>query len=158
MPGAEGMAKMIMSERHKHTEFLKHCLRYDDSSGRHGLHDKLSRIQHQMLIVKRAICLLTLVILLAVAGLITSPVLLKSFSPGTQQFIVNLLYALVAGPLISIVSFMGLWILLRRTLHHRREESRQFLTRLLATRLGNTGPQPGPPEQPRKPRLPPPGN
>jgi uncharacterized integral membrane protein len=155
MPGEQGMAKPMMSEHHKHTEFLKHCLRYDDNSDRHGLHDKLSRIQHDMRIVKGAIQLLALVFILAVAGLITSTILLKGFSPGAQHFIVNLLFALIVGSLISIAAFVGLWILFRRKLHHRREESRQYLTRLLASRLGDAGQPPAPPEQSKKPPLPP---
>ena len=135
----------MMSERHKHTEFLKHCLGYDDSSStdRRDLHEKLCRIQHDMRIVKGAIQLLALVFILAVAGLFTSTILLKSFSTGTQHFIVNLLFALIAGSLISIAAFGGLWILFRRKLHRWREESRQFVKRLLAARLGKAGKPPG---------------
>ncbi|MDR3456488.1 MAG: hypothetical protein P4N60_03505 [Verrucomicrobiae bacterium] len=154
MPGANGIAKTMMSERHKHTEFLKHCLRYDGNSDRLGLHDKLSRIQHEMLVVKRAVWLLTIIILLAVVGLICSETVFKSFLSNSQQLVENLLYALIAGALISIVAFMGLWILFRGKLHRRREESRQFLTRLLAARLGNASPPPAPPANPQNPRLP----
>src|SRR6266567_2627813 len=101
MPGAVGMAQTMMSERHKHTEFLKHCLGYDDSSDRHALHHKLCRIQHDMRIVKRAILLLALVFALAVAGLVCLGILLKRSPSGTQQLIMNLLYALIAGSLLS---------------------------------------------------------
>ena len=155
MPGAEGMATTIMNERHKHTEFLKHCLGYDDSSDRHGLHEKLSRIQHEMRVVKRAILLLALVFALAMAGLIGLAIFLQGSPTSGEQLIVKLLYALTAGSLFSIAAFMGLWMLYRRKLHWWREESRQFLRRLLAARLGDAGQQPAAPAQPQKPRLPP---
>ena len=145
---------MMMSERHKHTEFLKHCLRYDDSPDRHTLHAKLSRIQHEMRVVKRAILLLALAFTLAVGGLIGLGILLKSSPSGTQQLIMNLLYAVIAGSLISIAVFLGLWIVFRQKLHWWREESRQFLTRLLASRLGDTGQPPTAPVPKQKPRLP----
>jgi hypothetical protein len=145
---------MMMSERQKHTEFLKHCLRYDDGSDRHGLHAKLSRIQHEMRIVKRSVGLLTLVVGLAVAGWICAPILLKESSPGTQQLVAKLLVALIAGALVSILVFTGLWLSFRRKLHRRREESRQLVTRMLASRLGEAGEPPVTPSQPRKPRLP----
>jgi hypothetical protein len=154
MPGADGMAQTMMSERHKHTEFLKHCLGYDDSSDRHALHHKLCRIQHDMRIVKRAILLLALVFALAVAGLTGLAIFLKASPTGGQKLIVNLLYALVAGSMLSIAVFLGLWILYRRKLHWWREESRQFVKRLLAARLGDAGQHPVTPFPKQKPRLP----
>jgi uncharacterized integral membrane protein len=154
MPGANGMATTMMSERQKHTEFLKHCLRYDDNSDRHDLHQKLSRIQHEMRVVKRSVGLLALVIILAVAGLVCAPILLKESSPGKQHLVVNLLLALIAGSLISVAVFTALWLSFRRQLHRWREESRQLVKRLLAARLGEAGEPPAPPAKPHKPRLP----
>lgn len=107
-----------------------------------------------MRIVKRAILLLALVFALAVAGLTGLAIFLKASPTGGQKLIVNLLYALVAGSMLSIAVFLGLWILYRRKLHWWREESRQFVKRLLAARLGDAGQHPVTPFPKQKPRLP----
>jgi di/tricarboxylate transporter len=143
-----------MSERQKHTEFLKHCLRYDDNTERHDLHDKLSRIQHEMRVVKRSVWVLALVVALALGSWICEPILLQDASPKTHQLIFKLLCALIAGALISIAAFVGLWLSFRRKLHRWREESRELVKRMLATKLGEAGEPPATPAPPRKPRLP----
>ena len=104
-----------------------------------------------MRIVKRAILLLAIVFTLAIAGLIGLAFFVNGSPTSSQQMIINLLYAVILGALISIAAFWGLWILYRRKLHWWREESRQFLKRLLATRLGTAGQRPASPGHPQKP-------
>jgi hypothetical protein len=127
-----------MSEHHKHTEFLKHCLSYDDSSERHQMLEKLVRLQHELRIVRRARWLVIFLTALAVAGLAYSSFLLQNLSHSAQHSIMNLLLALIVGLLISLLAFVILGTCLRVKLHRQREVCRQQLKRFLAARLGPT--------------------
>jgi len=127
-----------MGEHHQHTEFLKHCLRYDDSPERHAMMEKLTHIQRQLRIVQRASWLMGLLAVLAVIPLIYPAILVQNFSYNMQRFIMNFVLALFMGLLISLVAFVGLGMILRKKLHRQREECRQLLMRLLAARFDFT--------------------
>jgi hypothetical protein len=127
-----------MGEHHQHTEFLKHCLRYDDSPERHAMMEKLTHIQRQLRIVQRASWLMGLLAVLAVIPLIYPAILVQNFSYNMQRFIMNFVLALFMGLLISLVAFVGLGMILRKKLHRQREECRQLLMRLLAARFDLT--------------------
>ena len=43
-----------MDEHNKHTEFLRHCLKYDDSAQRHQMMEQLNRLERDLHIVQRA--------------------------------------------------------------------------------------------------------
>jgi hypothetical protein len=124
-----------MSE-HKHTEFLKHCLRYDDSSHRHQLEKDLTRIQRDVHCVQRAVWLMGILAAVAVCGLMYPTILLNNFPHSSQHLIVSLVCALFVGSLISMVTFMVLGMIYRRQLRKQREVCGQMVKRLLATRLG----------------------
>lgn len=126
----------MMSEHQKHTEFLRQCIRYDDSAGRQNLVAEIARIQCDMRCVRCAAWLMAILIALAVAGLGYGAVLVKNFPYNTPQFILNLIYALGVGALISLLAFAGLWMFYRWKLDMRREQCRQMVTKLLESRLG----------------------
>jgi hypothetical protein len=126
----------MMSEHQKHTEFLRQCLLYDDSSERHQLEEKLTRIHRDLCCVKRAAWLMAILAALAMVGLVYPAILMQNFPYNMPQFIVNLVLALVVGSLISLLAFVGLWIVYRKKLDQRREECRQKVMRLLKSRLG----------------------
>jgi uncharacterized ion transporter superfamily protein YfcC len=124
-----------MSEHHQHTEFLKHCLRYDDSSERHQMMEKLVRLQHELRIFRRACWLMLLLFILSVAGFVWSSPVLQHFSQAAQMTIVNLLAALGLGSVVSLLTFVLIEQRLRKKLARQREECHQFLKRILAARL-----------------------
>ena len=132
-----------MSDHHKQTEFLKHCLGYDESARCLELKRDLSRIQRDERCVRRAVWLMAILAALAVAGLGYPAILLANFPYSAPQTIVNLLCALGVASLISLVAFVVLSMVYRGRLDRRREECRLLVTRLLESRLGNPVITPG---------------
>jgi len=130
-----------MSEHHQHTEFLKHCLGYDDSTERHQMLEKLVRLQQELRIVRRAVWLVAFLMAPALACLGYSEFFLQNFSHNAQRPILNLMLALIIGLAISLLAFAVLGIFVRRKMHRQREACRQFLKGVLATRLGPHPPQ-----------------
>ena len=130
-----------MSE-HKHTEFLKHCLRYDDSSHRHQLEKDLTRIQRDVHCVQRAVWLMGILAALALCGLMYPTILLNNFPHSSQHLIVSLVCALFFGSLISMAAFMVLGMIYRRQLRKQREACHQMVKRLLVARFGEGTPSP----------------
>ena len=115
-----------MSEHHRHTEFLKHCLSYDDSSDRHQMMDKLSRLQRDLHIVHRASWLVGVLIVLALVALVYPVILIQNFPYNLQRFVMDMIFALLIGLVISLVAFIALRMFYRRKLHHQREECRRL--------------------------------
>lgn len=125
-----------MSEHEKHTEFLRQCIRYDESARRHELAEGIVRIQCDARCVRRAAWLMAILTALAVAALGYGTVLVDNFPYNTPQFIVNLILAVGLGSLISLLAFAGLGMVYRRKLDQHREECRQRVAKLLESRLG----------------------
>ena len=125
-----------MSEHQKHTEFLRHCLRYCDSTEYQALDKEITQIQQDERCVQRAVWLMAGLTALAVAGLGYPAILMENFPDNAPQIIVNLCCALGVASLICLVVFAGLGMVYRNKLDQRREECRQLVTKLLASRLG----------------------
>lgn len=125
-----------MSEHQKHTDFLKQCLLYDDSSERHRLGEELGQAQRDLRCVRRAAWLMAMLAALAVAGLGYAMVLVDNFPYNISPFILNLICTLGVASLISLLAFAGLGTIYCRQLDQRREECRQSVAKLLAARLG----------------------
>ena len=136
MAHANGVASTVMSEHQKHTEFLRQCIRYDDSARRHELVDEIARIQRDARCVWRAVWFVAMLTALAVAALGYGTLLVDHFPYNTPQFIVNSICALGLGSLISLVAFVGLGMVYRRRLDRHREECRERVAKLLESRLG----------------------
>ena len=134
--GANGVALTTMSEHQKHTEFLRHCILYDESARRQELHERITQIQRDARCVRRAVWLMAMLIALVVAGLGYEMILVDNFPYNMPQLIINLVCALGLGSLISLLAFMGLGMVYRMKLDQRREECRQLVARLLESRLG----------------------
>jgi hypothetical protein len=133
---ANGVASTVMSDHQKHTEFLRQCIRYDESARRQELVEGIARIQCDARCVWRAAWLMAILTALAVTALGYGTVLVDNFPYNAPQSIVNLIYALGLGSLISLLAFAGLGIVYRWKLDQRREECRQLVARLLESRLG----------------------
>ena len=136
MPGTNGIASMMMSEHQKHTEFLRHCLRYGESAEHQALEEKITQIQRDERCVQRAVWLMAIFTALAVAGLGYPVILVEGFPYNVPQFTLNLVCALGVASFICLLLFVGLGMAYRRKLDQRREECRQLVTKLLASRLG----------------------
>jgi hypothetical protein len=126
----------MMSEHQRHTEFLRQCILYEESGVRQKLEEGISQVQRDARCVGRAVWLMCMLTALVVAGLGYGTVLVDNFPYNTPQFIVNLIFALGLGSLISLLAFVELGMVYRRKLDHRREECRQRVARLLESRLG----------------------
>jgi hypothetical protein len=126
---------MKMNEHHEHTEFLKHCLRYDDSPERHALTEKIVRLQHELRVVKRASWLMSLLIAINSATLAYPAILVDNFPYNMQRFTMNLVLALFVGLSICLVAFILLGIFLYLELHRQRGACRQRLKHFFATRF-----------------------
>ena len=133
---ANGVASTVMSEHQKHTEFLRQCIRYDESAKRQELAEGISRIQYDMRCVQRAAWLMAILTALAVAGLVYPAILVENFPYNVPQFVVNLIFAVGLASLFCFLVFMGLGMVYRMKLDQRREECRQLVTNLLESRLG----------------------
>lgn len=127
-----------MGEHKKHTEFLKQCLRYDESGGRQKLEQEIVQLQRDEYCVQRAAWLMAVLTALALAGLAYPAILLANFPYSAPQSFVDLVYVLGVGSLISLLAFVSLGMVYRKKLDQRREECRRMVTRLLESRLGNT--------------------
>ena len=134
--GANGAASSVMSDHHKHTEFLRHCIRYDDGARRQELMARIIQIQRDAKCVWRAVCLITLLVALGVFGFGYGWILVDNFPNDLPQFVTDAFCALGAGLLISLLAFVGLGMIYRLKLDRRREECREIVTRLLESRLG----------------------
>ena len=113
MAGSNGVASTMMSDHEKHTEFLRQCILYDESTRRQELHERITRIQRDARCVRRAVWLMAMLIALVVAGLGYEVILVDNFPYNLPQLIINLVCALGMGSLISLLAFMGLGMVYR---------------------------------------------
>lgn len=125
-----------MSEHEKHTEFLRRCLHYDESDARRKLEEEIVQIQSDERCVWRAASLMAVLTALAMAGLGYGVILADNFPYNTPESIVNLIFAVGLGSLISLVAFVGLGMVYRMKLDQRRDECRHLVMGLLESHLG----------------------
>jgi hypothetical protein len=134
----KGIASTMMSDHQRHTEFLRHCIRYDESARRQELMEDIVRIQRDTRCVFRAVWLMALLAALVVFGLGYGAILVNNFPNDIPQFILNIFSVLTVSWLICILAFAGLGMIYRLKLNRRREECRRMVTKLLESRLGKT--------------------
>jgi len=126
----------MMSDHQKHTEFLRECIRYDESARRQELMEEIVRIQCDARCVRRAVWLMAMLAALAVFGFGYGVILVNNFPDNVPQFILKTFSVLSVSWLVCILAFAGLGLIYRLKLDRRREECRQIVTRLLQSRLG----------------------
>jgi hypothetical protein len=138
-----------MRDHHNQTEFLKHCLGYDESARCRELRLQLTKIQSDEKCVRSAVWLMAVLTALSIAGLGYPAILLANFPYSAPQSIVNCICALGVASLVSLVAFVVLGMVYRKQLDQRREECRLLVTKLLESKLGN--PPPKPSQEARRP-------
>src|SRR6185503_3266571 len=118
----------------------------DDTAERHQLEESITQLQRNQRCVRRAVCLMALLVAFAMAGLCYSAVFQADFPQNMTQFVApftsKVFCALGLGSLICLVSFGGLGVAYRKELDQRREECRRLATKLLESRLGKPRPTP----------------
>ena len=82
-----------MSEHQKQTAFLRQCLLYDDTAERHKLEERITQIQRDERVVRRAVLLMALLAALALAGLGYSAVFMADYSLNVSQLSTRLALA-----------------------------------------------------------------
>ena len=137
---ANRVASAMISEHQRQTDFLRHCLLYDDTAERHKLEARITQLQHDEICVRRAVWLMALFAALAMAGLCYAAVFVPghplNLSEYTGRFLIKLLCALGVGSLICLLVFLGLGMIYRKELDQRREECRQLAMKIMESRLG----------------------
>ncbi|MBI3852244.1 MAG: hypothetical protein HY298_18460 [Verrucomicrobia bacterium] len=130
----------MMSEHQSETEFLRHCLRYEDSAEHQALDQKFTQIQRDERCVRRAVWLMTVLTALAVAGFCYSAVFLEDYpqrpSQFATQFLVKVFCTAGLASTICLVAFVSLGMVYRKRLDQRREECRRLVRKFLESRLG----------------------
>jgi len=129
----------MMSDHHKHTEFLRHCIGYDDGARRQELMAGIIQLQRDARCVRRALWFMTILAALCVFGYGYGMILVDNFPDNLPQFINKIVSVLALSWLISLLAFLGLGMVYRWKLDQHRDECRQIVTRLLASRLGQPG-------------------
>lgn len=125
-----------MSEHQRETDFLRHCISYDESPERQKLDARLTQILRDERCVRRAVWLMSVLSALALASLCFAAFLTENISQDTSQLIIKVISALGLACMICLVAFVGLRLIYRMKLDQRREECRQLVTSLLESRLG----------------------
>jgi len=125
-----------MSDHQRETAFLRQCIHYDDTAERHNLDERLTQAQRDERCVRCAVWLMALLTALAMAGLCYAAVFLADFPQNKSYLTIKVLGALGLASLISLLAFVGFWVVHRRELDHRREECRRLATKLFESRFG----------------------
>jgi len=129
----------MKTARHGETEFLKQCLRYDDTEEGRRLEERIVQLQRDERIVRRAVWLMILLAGLVMAGLGYVGVLMADYplnvSQLTTQWLVRALCGLGGGSLICLFVFVGLGAHFRKELEQRREDCRRLALKVLESRL-----------------------
>ncbi|HXJ57140.1 MAG TPA: hypothetical protein VNU68_10785 [Verrucomicrobiae bacterium] len=129
-----------MSDHQRETAFLRQCIRYDDTEERHRLEERITQIQQDERIVRRAIWLVGLLAALAMAGLGYAAVFMADYPLNlpqlTTRLLIKALCVLGAASLICLFGFLILGVIFRKELDQRREDCRRLALKVLELRLG----------------------
>ena len=135
----------MMNDHQRETAFLRQCIRYDDTEERHRLEERITQLQRDERIVRRAIWLVSLLAALAMAGLGYAAVFMVEYPLNvpqlTTRFMIKALCVLGAASLICLFGFLVLGVIFRKELDQRREDCRRLALKVLEARLGIPAPE-----------------
>jgi hypothetical protein len=140
-----------MKEHQRETDFLRHCLRYDESAESQRLQEGMTQFECDERCVRRALWCTVLSTSLAFAGLCYSTVFFSADSSTLSYVTANLVtkaFCVVGlGSLICMLAFCVIIGIYRHELDKRRKDCRRVALDFLESRLGK-------PRGARLPRLP----
>jgi|ERR1051325_6150698 uncharacterized membrane protein len=129
----------MMSEHEKQTEFLKECLRYDNTPKNHKLAEEITQIQRDERRVRQALKVTGGLAAVAAVGLSYSAIFLDYFPQNVLGFTAHFLTQIfcVAGlvSIICLLIFAYLGSLHREELNRHREDCRETVTKFMECRL-----------------------
>jgi len=130
----------VMNDNERETDFLGHCLLYDDSGEGKELQQRITQVKREERCVRRAMQWLLITALLALSGLCYSMLFMPehpgTVSPMTRQAINNALSVIGLASLICMLVFRVMVSMYRHELAKRREQCRKMALKLLESRLG----------------------
>ena len=124
------------NEHQREMSFLRHLMLYDDTPERHELERKINKAERHERCSRRAMWLMVVLTAFALAGLGYSVILLDDFFQNKFQLVIRLFCALGLASVVSLIVFMGFWIVSRAVLDEQREGCRRLVTRIVESRLG----------------------
>jgi hypothetical protein len=129
-----------MKDYQRQTEFLRQCIRYNDTAEHRQLETRITELQRDETCVRRAVWLMALFAALAMAGLCYATILVTDnpprFADISERFVLKALCVLGVGSMICLVVFLGLGLIYRKELDQRREACRRLAKEFLESRLG----------------------
>ena len=125
-----------LSDHQREMSFLRHMMLYSETEERHELEAKLTGAEINERSARRAVWLMAVLTGLALAGLGFAAIMLVDFPQNTSQLIIRIFCALGLASLVSLIAFVGYWIISHATLDDRREDCRRLVTRIVESRLG----------------------
>ena len=87
-----------MSDHQRETAFLRQCIRYDDTEERHRLEERITESLRDERCVRRAMWLMALLAMLAMAGLGYAAVFMADHPQNMSQFVAPLTSKGLAAP------------------------------------------------------------
>lgn len=120
-----------MSESDREPEHLLQRLHQE----REKLRDEIAQMQGRARSAQRAAGLMALVTALGAAGLVYPTIFLENYFSAMPKIIIDINCALVAGALISLLSFASLASLYRKKLRRSKEACHQMADRHSKSRL-----------------------
>ena len=121
--------------------FLRHLMLYDDTGEHRELEERLERAERNERCARRAVWLMVVFMAISLAGLGYAALLLEDFPPNTSQFLTRIFCALGLASLVSLLAFVGFWLVSRGEMNEQREGCRRLVARIVAARLGKPAAQ-----------------
>jgi hypothetical protein len=125
----------LINECQRETECLRQRALYDESVRRQGLEEEIAQIQRNARCARRAAGLMAFLTAFAAAGLGYPTILLENFPSNVPPLIMNLIYALGVGSLISLLAFASLGMVYRKKLDQREKVRLQMVATLFESPL-----------------------
>lgn len=128
-----------MTEHERNTEFLRHCLHYGNSPEGHKLQERITRIQQDERLVRRAVWWMALSTSLAFAGICYSTFFLadlQNLSYITAHLLTKIFCVVGLGSLICLLAFCVMVKVYHHELNKRRADCRRLALEVLQSRTG----------------------
>jgi hypothetical protein len=127
-----------MTESEKETAFLLHSLAYDEGPVSQELKEEITQIQRDKRCLRRAMWLMTFLMLLVLVGVAYAALLMENFLYRVPAYLIKLIGAVGFASFSSLMAYAGLGIIYRQKLYGRCEECRRLAGQLLESRLGRS--------------------